>query len=79
MHVGEVESAFLPFRYGLIAFFDRGRVWYQGNSAGGWHDGYGGGFYIAPVAERFAFSMILQHSREEALLFNFGAGFRFDQ
>lgn len=79
LHVGEVESAFLPFRYGLIAFFDRGRVWYQGNSAGGWHNGYGGGFYIAPVAEKFAFSMILQHSREEALLFSFGAGFRFDQ
>ena len=78
-HLGEVESAFLPFRYGGIAFFDRGRVWYQGKSEGNWHDGYGGGFYIAPVAERFAFSLLLQHSREETLLFSFGAGFRFDQ
>ncbi|QMU26786.1 hypothetical protein [Adhaeribacter radiodurans] len=78
-HLGEVESAFLPFRYGGIAFFDRGRVWYQNKSEGRWHDGYGFGFYIAPVAERFAFSMLLQHSREELLLFSFGAGFRFDQ
>ncbi|MDQ4141975.1 MAG: hypothetical protein M3142_15820, partial [Bacteroidota bacterium] len=78
-HLGEVENAFLPFRYGGIVFFDRGRVWYQNKSNGNWHDGYGGGFYIAPVAERFAFSMLLQHSREELLLFSFGAGFRFDQ
>lgn len=79
LHLGEVESAFLPFRYGLIGFFDRGRVWYNGNSSGGWHDGYGGGFYVAPVAERFAFSVLLQHSREENILFSFGIGFRFDQ
>lgn len=78
-HVGQVNNSFLPFRYGLITFFDRGQVWYQGQATGGWHDGYGGGFYIAPFAERFAFSALLQHSREEAVLFQVGAGFRFDQ
>jgi len=78
-HVGQVNSSFLPFRYGLITFFDRGKVWYQGQDNGGWHDGYGGGVYIAPFAERFAFSALLQHSREEKVLFQIGAGFRFDQ
>ena len=78
-HVGQVNNSFLPFRYGLITFFDRGKVWYQGRATGGWHDGYGGGIYIAPFAERFAFSFLLQHSREESILFQVGAGFRFDQ
>jgi len=77
-HVGQVNSSFLPFRYGLITFYDQGKVWYQGQSNGSWHRGYGGGFYIAPFAERFTFSTLLQHSPEENILFQFGAGFRFD-
>lgn len=77
-HVGQVNNSFLPFRYGLLTFYDQGKVWYQGDATGGWHHGYGGGFYLAPFAERFTFSMLLQHSREENMLFQFGAGFRFD-
>lgn len=77
-HVGQVNSSFLPFRYGLLTFYDQGKVWYKGEATGGWHHGYGGGFYISPFAERFTFSVLLQHSREENILFQFGAGFRFD-
>lgn len=77
-HIGQVNSSFLPFRYGLISFYDQGKVWYQGESVGSWHRGYGGGFYIAPFAERFTFSTLLQHSREEKYLLQFGAGFQFD-
>jgi hypothetical protein len=78
-HIGQVNNAFLPFRYGLLAFYDRGRVWYQHQSPGGWHEGYGGGFYLAPIAERFTLSALLQQSQEESLLIQVGAGFRFDQ
>ncbi|GEO02777.1 hypothetical protein AAE02nite_04410 [Adhaeribacter aerolatus] len=77
-HIGQVNNSFLPFRYGLLTFYDQGKVWYQGEAAGGWHRGYGGGFYIAPFTERFTFSTLIQHSREENILFQFGAGFRFD-
>jgi hypothetical protein len=77
-HIGQVNSTFMPFRYGLITFYDQGKVWHQGNDTGGWHQGYGAGFYISPFAERFTFSTIFQHSTEESLLFQFGAGFRFD-
>lgn len=78
IHIGQVSNPFLPFRYGLLAFYDQGRVWYRGSSPGGWHEGYGGGFYISPLAERFTFSTLLQHSPEERLLIQIGAGFRFD-
>lgn len=78
-HIGQVNNAFLPFRYGLLGFYDRAKVWYRGEAPGGWHEGYGGGFYLAPIAERFALSALLQHSREESVLIQVGAGFRFDQ
>jgi hypothetical protein len=78
-HLGQFNNSFLPFRYGLLAFYDQGRVWYRHRSPGGWHEGYGGGVYVAPIAERFAFSALLQQSPEESLLIQVGAGFRFDQ
>ncbi len=77
-HIGQLNNSFLPFRYGLLTFYDQGKVWYKGDDTGGWHSGYGGGFYVAPVAERFTFSFLIQQSKEESLLFQVGAGFRFD-
>jgi hypothetical protein len=45
--LGRVQTSFLPFPYGVFGFYDRGRVYYKGSSPGGWHQGYGAGFYIA--------------------------------
>lgn len=77
--LGSVKTSFLPFSYGVFGFFDRGRVYYKGNSPGGWHDGYGAGFYIAPVTDQLALSISYQHSREQSGLLQFGVGFRIDQ
>ncbi|MDX5346322.1 MAG: hypothetical protein LPK19_03665, partial [Hymenobacteraceae bacterium] len=79
LHLGQVKSQFLPFYYGLIGFYDKGRVWYKGNSPTGWHDGYGGGFYLSPVSEKYTLSALLQHSEEENILIQVAAGFRIDQ
>ena len=35
-------------KIGLIAFYDRGRVWYPGEKSTTWHFGYGGGLLVAP-------------------------------
>lgn len=77
--LGRVETSFLPFYYGLFGFYDQGQVYYKGDADGGWHRGYGGGFYVAPVYETFALSVSVQHSVEEAALVQFGLGFRIDQ
>ena len=77
--LGQVKDNFLPFSYGLFGFFDRGRVYYQGGSPGGWHDGYGAGFYLAPVTDQLALSVSYQLSDEESGLIQFGVGFRIDQ
>ncbi|MBC8084698.1 MAG: hypothetical protein H7Z21_15985 [Hymenobacter sp.] len=77
--LGQVKNNFLPLSYGLVGFFDRGRVYYQGRSPGGWHDGYGAGFYLAPVTDQFALSVSYQLSPEENGLLQFSAGFLIDQ
>jgi hypothetical protein len=76
--LGQVRNNFLPFYYGVFGFYDQGRVYYQGASPGGWHAGYGAGFYLAPVVETLAFSVSYQKSVEQSLI-QFGLGFRIDQ
>jgi hypothetical protein len=76
--LGQSKNHFLPFYYGLFGFYDQGRVYYQGESPGGWHRGYGGGFYLSPVVETLAFSVSYQVSEENSLI-QFGLGFRIDK
>jgi len=76
--LGQVKNGFLPFYYGVFGFYDQGRVYYQGASPGGWHSGYGAGFYIAPVVETLAFAVSYQKSVESSLI-QFGLGFRIDK
>ena len=75
--LGRVQTSFLPFSYGVFGFYDRGRVYYKGSSPGGWHEGYGAGFYIAPVSDQLALSVSYQKSVENGLI-QFGLGFRID-
>ena len=79
--LGQVKNGFLPFYYGVFGFYDRGRMYYEGRSPGGWHSGYGGGFYIAPVTETLALSVTYQIPSEatEPRLIQFGLGFRIDK
>ncbi|MBF9143991.1 ShlB/FhaC/HecB family protein [Hymenobacter properus] len=76
--LGQVKNGFLPFYYGVFGFYDQGRVYYQGSSPTGWHSGYGGGVYIAPVVETLAFAISYQKSVESTLI-QFGLGFRIDK
>jgi len=76
--LGQVKNNFLPFYYGVFGFYDQGRVYYQGSSPGGWHSGYGAGFYIAPVVETLALAVSYQKSVESSLI-QFGLGFRIDK
>lgn len=38
-----------PFRVGLLAFADGGRVWFDGLNESGWHHAVGGGLFISPM------------------------------
>ena len=77
-HLGRIRNQFIPFETGLIGFYDLGRVWWEGSSDGGWHAGYGGGFYISPFSRDYVFTLLFESSPEEPLLFRFGFGFLLD-
>jgi len=79
LHLGKVRNLFIPFETGLIGFYDTGKIWFDGVSEGGWHTGYGGGFYIAPLTRDYLFTMMFESSIEEALLIRFGFGFMLDK
>ena len=42
------KSYLVPGEFGLVGFYDIGRVWYRGEVSRRWHDSYGGGLYYAP-------------------------------
>jgi len=78
LHLGKVRNLYIPFETGIIGFYDLGKVWLDGRSEGGWHSGYGGGFYISPITRDYLFTLLFESSPEEKLLFRFGAGFLLD-
>ncbi|MBK0402655.1 hypothetical protein I5M27_06640 [Adhaeribacter sp. BT258] len=78
-HLGRVRTVVLPFYYGVVAFYDQGKVWYKGSDEGGLHKGYGAGFYIAPIEHRYALNVLFGHSAEEALLVQFSLGLVLDR
>jgi len=78
-HLGKIKNMILPFEFGIISFYDIGKVWYKGSDQGGWHNGYGGGFYIAPIVRDYLFSFLIESSVEENALFRVGLGFVLDK
>jgi hypothetical protein len=51
----DFQTYFFPGSLGLLFFNDVGRVWVKGEKSDSWHDGYGGGVWIAPL-KKFVFS-----------------------
>jgi hypothetical protein len=78
-HLGRVRTSVLPFYYGIVIFYDQGKVWYQGNDTGGWHRGYGTGFYVAPLEQRYALNFLFGFSEEENFLLQFSLGLALDR
>lgn len=72
----ETRNTFVPLKMGVRAFYDVGRVWAKNDpdNANYWHQGYGGGFYITPFREQFAFNISAGTSKEESLLLMISIG-----
>jgi hypothetical protein len=60
---------------GAFALADAGRVWYRGDSPGGWHTGVGGGLFFAFMDRRRAVSVAWAHGDEGTFSFAFGMPF----
>ena len=49
LQIARIRNPVAPFSFGILGFYDVGRVWLEGESSNTWHDGYGGGIWIAPL------------------------------
>jgi hypothetical protein len=65
-----------PGSFGFLLFHDIGRVWMDGQKSNRWHNGYGGGLWIAPI-RRYVITASVAHSKEEKLLPYITFGFQF--
>lgn len=62
----DLKTYILPAGVGLIAFNDVGRIWRENETSHVWHDGYGGGVYIAPI-NALIITAVVGHSKEETI------------
>jgi len=73
--LADFYTIIFPASFGLLGFFDHGRVWVEGESSRKWHYGYGAGMWLSPfrmlvISASYAMS-------EEDKLFNLNFRFLF--
>ncbi|WP_346237624.1 BamA/TamA family outer membrane protein [Niabella insulamsoli] len=73
--LADLANYILPGQLGITGFFDVGRVWTKSDLSDKWHNGYGGGIYLAP-AGMVLFQGLLGISAEGVYPY-FTFGFRF--
>ncbi len=66
----------VPGDLGLFALVDAGRVYVDGDSPGGWHWGYGGGFWASLVDRNQTLTFTVARGTERTI-FYFGLGFAY--
>ncbi|MEM6803611.1 MAG: BamA/TamA family outer membrane protein [Bacteroidota bacterium] len=66
--------ALIPITYGLTGFWDKGRVFLDGEESTKWHHGYGLGCYIIPGSRNLSLQFAFSFSEESNGLFLFTLG-----
>lgn len=61
-----INSYLLPATFGVLGFYDIGRVWHTNEQSSKWHMGYGGGIYFMP-ADLFIIQGAVGFSNEATL------------
>ena len=65
-----------PAQFGVFGFGDIGRVFDDDMPSNKWHNGYGGGIWIAPITRATTFQISVARS-EQRTAFYFGMGFAY--
>lgn len=63
LRVANFTGYILPGEFGVLAFYDVGRVWTRNEQSKIWHQGTGGGLYFAP-AKLAVLSVVAGYSKE---------------
>ncbi|MDQ3051653.1 MAG: hypothetical protein M3Q95_12260 [Bacteroidota bacterium] len=61
------KTYLFPSHFGIMGFYDTGRVWVQNDNSDKWHNGFGGGVWIDPFA-RTIINLNYAVSKEEKLV-----------
>ncbi len=73
--LADFKTYFFPGSLGILGFHDIGRVWIKNDNSNKWHQGYGGGIWIAPLL-RFVITATCGYGDDGALpLISFGFQF----
>ena len=75
MKLADFASYIVPGQIGILGFYDVGRVWEKGEHSDKWHNGTGGGIYVAPA--RLAVIKIVAGHSEEGWYPYLSTAFRF--
>ncbi|MEO6582960.1 MAG: metallophosphoesterase [Ferruginibacter sp.] len=76
VRLGTSKGYLLPGDFGLVGFYDLGRVWMSGENSKKWHNDFGGGLYYIPYG-LVSVTATVGISKEDKL-FNFSLGTRFN-
>ncbi len=74
--LGSSQNKILPFNYGLLSFFDMGRVYSEGESISldDWRYGYGFGSYLAFLSGTYSLHFTLGRNDYDESFFKLGLG-----
>jgi hypothetical protein len=75
MKIANFTGYIIPGQFGVVGFFDVGRVWIDDEKSDVWHNGVGGGLYFAP-AQMVVINVVAGYSNEDWLPY-VTMGFRF--
>jgi outer membrane protein assembly factor BamA len=76
INFGDVNFYLFKGPFGVLGFHDVGRVWADGENSDTWHEGYGGGIWLAPF-NRVVIAALLTSSKEEQAFPIVTLGFQF--
>ncbi|MET0244788.1 MAG: BamA/TamA family outer membrane protein [Flavitalea sp.] len=75
IRIADFRGYILPGSVGILGFHDIGRVWVKEEESGRWHNGYGGGIWLAP-GKRYVVAACYGFSEDGGLPF-VSLGFQF--
>ncbi len=67
MKLFTLRTYLFPSHFGILGFYDTGRVWIKGEKSTTWHSGYGGGIWIDPFAMT-VINLTVAKSKEDTLI-----------
>ena len=75
LRIANFRTYLFPAAFGILAFYDAGRIYDTGNNSNLWLSGYGGGFWMSPM-KRMVISVSYTASKEDNLPL-IGLGWKF--